>query len=178
MKQILILISISFLTLTPAHTQENTNTLKEEKLQEMNKLSFMTGSWEGSGWIQLEDGSRSSFEIYETVQEKLDGLVYLVEGLGNSGDITTHNAIALISWDPEINQYSFQTHTMDGRSANANAVLKGNTFKWGFDIPGGGKIRYDLRIIDNYKWNEKGFFSPDGNNWYPFMEMTLQRITE
>ncbi len=28
----------------------------------------------------------------------------------------------------------------------------------------------------NGTWNEKGAFSPDGNNWMQFMEMNLKKV--
>lgn len=169
----IILFSLIWIT---TYSQENTETFMNQKLEAMNKLSFMTGSWEGTGWIQMGNGSKETFKVSETVQKKLRGLVYLIEGHGTTGGDTTHNAIAIISWDAEKKEYSFESHTFDGRSADASAVLEGKNFTWGFDIPGRGKIRYDLKITEDNKWNEKGFFSPDGDTWYPFMEMNLERI--
>jgi len=176
MKKI-ILIAISLIMgWQLAIGQDNSALLKEQKRTQMNKLSFMLGEWEGSGWIQMGQTAKMTFTIHETVVPKVEGLVYLVEGLGSSEGNTSHNAIALISWDNEKNKYAFESHTFDGRSANASATLEGNTFIWGFDTPNGGFVQYKLEF-DDMHWHESGSFSPDGETWYPFMEMKLKKVS-
>lgn len=177
MKNILITITALLISWFAAFSQENPNVIKTRKLEAMDKLSFMAGTWEGTGWIQMGQGSRETFDIHETIQKKLDGLVYLVEGHGTSAGITTHKALAIISWDNENNEYSFESHTFDGRAADATAILEGKTFTWGFETPDGGRIRYEMRF-NNHEWHESGLYSPDDQTWYPFMEMTLSKINE
>lgn len=177
MKHTLITFCILFITWLAAYTQENTENIKTQKMEAMEKLSFMAGTWEGKGWTQMGEGSKETFDVHETIEKKLDGLVYLVEGHGTSAGITTHKAIAIISWNSENNEYSFESHTFDGRSADATASLEGRTFTWGFSTPNGGEVRYKM-IFNNSEWHETGSYSPDGQVWYPFMEMRLKKITE
>lgn len=157
--------------------QANTEMMKEQKAEAMNQLSFMEGTWEGTGYYQQGRSERSTFDIHESIQPKLGGLVYLVEGVGTSDGSTTHQALAMISWDIEKSEYVFESHTFDGRSARASGTLEDSTFVWGFDVPGGGKIQYTMEFNED-TWQETGTYSPDGEVWYPFMEMNLERVND
>jgi hypothetical protein len=53
-------------------------------LEAMGKVSFLAGRWEGSGWFQMGPGPKQEFTQTEVVEPKLDGLVFLVEGIGTS----------------------------------------------------------------------------------------------
>lgn len=178
MKQIIITVIIFSMICFNISGQADTETLKTRKLESMNKLYFMIGTWEGTGWYQMGQDERDVFNIHETITEKLDGLLLLIEGHGTSNGQTVHKALAVISWDPDKKQYNFESHTYDGRSAKATATLEANIFTWGFDVPGRGSIRYVINISDDDEWIEKGSYSPDGETWYPFMGMTLKRIKE
>jgi len=178
MKQFIILTIILSGICFRANGQADAEILKNQKLGYMNNLSFMMGTWEGTGWYQMGQDERDVFNIHETITEKLDGLLLLIEGHGTSNGQTVHKAFAVISWDPDNEQYKFESHTYDGRSVNANATLKGKVFTWYFDVPGRGSIRYVININEDDEWIEKGSFSSDGKTWYPFMGMTLKRIKE
>jgi len=178
MKQFIILAIIFSGICFSINGQADAEIMKNQKLEAMNKLSFMIGTWEGTGWYQMGQDERDVFDIHETITEKLDGLLLLIEGHGTSNGQTVHKALAVISWDPDNEQYNFESHTYDGRSANATASLKGNVFTWGFDVPGRGSIQYVINISEDDEWIEKGSYSPDGEAWYPFMGMSLKRIKE
>ena len=51
---------------------------------EMKKLDWLVGHWKGTGWMQMGPQGRKEFTITETIQGKLDGLVLVIEGQGNS----------------------------------------------------------------------------------------------
>lgn len=173
MKHFFIILGILFCFIYQATGQRQSENMKKEKLEAMNQLVFMIGAWEGSGWFQMGNSPRESFEIREMIEKKLDGLVYLVEGHGTTNGTTTHHAIALISWDLEKESYRFESHTYDGRSVDTQGTLEGSTFTWGFVTPNGGRIRYRMAFENGQKWHETGAYSPDGEAWYPFLEMTL-----
>jgi hypothetical protein len=175
MKPLFIFLSIFFCFFYKVPAQQLTENMKSEKLEAMSRLSFMIGEWQGSGWFQMGNSPRESFQIQEKIEKKLDGLVYLVEGHGTTNGITTHHALALISWDLENASYHFESHTYDGRSVDAQGTIQGSTFIWGFPTPNGGRIRYKMAFENGQKWHETGAYSPDGENWYPFMEMTLTK---
>lgn len=157
--------------------QANTDMMKQQKAEAMNNLSFMEGTWEGTGYYQQGRSDRMKFEIHETIQPKLGGLVYLVEGVGTSDGNPVHEALALISWDIDKGEYVFESHTLDGRSARASGTLEDSTFTWGFGLMDGGIIKYKMEFNDN-KWHETGSFSRDGATWYPFMEMKLNKVNK
>jgi hypothetical protein len=70
------ILSIIFAVLGFANAQAQT---------ENNPLSFMVGTWKGSGWMMTQSGKQSN-DITENVICKLDCAVLSVEGLGTKTD--------------------------------------------------------------------------------------------
>ena len=48
--------------------------------------------------------------------------------------------------------------------------------QWSFDTPNGGKTRFTADFSKEGFWTEKGEFSPDGERWFPFIEMNLEKV--
>ncbi len=144
---------------------------------EMKKLSHWVGQWEGSGWQMQPTGERVEFNVKESVQSKLNGLVLIVEGKGTSESSSElgHDAMGMIYYNVDNQRYEFHSATMQGMTTLAEASLdeEGN-FIWSFDVPQ-GKIQFTISLTEN-TWLEKGAFSPDGGTtWYPTMEMKLKK---
>lgn len=179
-KLILVLCFISGISAV-AFGQENNPTVAQ--IEAMKKLDFLVGNWQGSGWMLIPGGKRETFQINESVQMKLGGLVLLVEGLGKSKDDKTgadrivHNALATLSFDPREKLYRWRTFTMQGNSADTIAQIGDKSFIWGFKNPQAGDIRYTITLNEKGNWFEIGEFSRDGGKtWTKFFEMELQKI--
>ncbi len=142
-----------------------------ESQHAMNQIAFMVGSWEGTGWMTGRDGTRHNFTQTEEVQFKLDSTVILVEGLGRTGEAVTHNALAVISYLKEEQQYTFRSYLSSGLGGTFAGELIDGAFYW---YPG-EKMRYVLRINEEGQWHEKGEMNRDGT-WFPFLEMTLDKV--
>src|SRR5688572_20526028 len=74
--------------------------------EEMKKLDFLIGKWQGEGWVKMPGAERQTFTQTETVQKKLGGLALLIEGHGTSKlpggeEKTVFEALAMVTWDPE-----------------------------------------------------------------------------
>ena len=144
---------------------------------QMEKLSHWVGEWEGSGWQMQPSGQRIEFDVKESVQAKLNGLVLIVEGKGTSDNSNElgHDAMGMIYYNLDNKRYEFHSATMQGMTILAEAKIDDNgDFIWGFEIPQ-GKIQFTITLTED-TWVEKGVFSPDGNTWYPTMEMKLKKI--
>lgn len=143
--------------------------------EHIDQLSEWVGTWKGSGWQMTESRQRVEFEVEEVVESKIGGLALMVEGKsiefqGKEG----HHAIGMIYYNLDNKRYEFHSFIKEGMTALATAKIDENgDFIWGFDVPG-GQILYTI-TIDGDSWVEKGSFSMDGNQWWPFMEMTLSR---
>lgn len=143
---------------------------------EMTKLSSWVGEWKGEGW-QMDQQTREkmTFSVEEKVESKLDGMALLVEGKGMSGETLGHHAMAMIYYNVDKAQYDFHSIVMQGQSTIAKGTFnEEGHFVWGFEVPQ-GEIKYTIKIEGN-NWTESGAFSMDGNTWYPFMEMKLQKV--
>lgn len=148
---------------------------------EMRKLDWLVGEWKGEAVVQM--GPKTEYALqHERVQTKLDGKVLLVEGVGRrkledggAGEVV-HNALAVLSWDPEKKNYRFSTYLADRPGAEATLEVTGPTSAvWGLDTPR-GKVRYTISLTDEGEWLEIGEWSSDGAKWNKFIEMRLQKV--
>ena len=111
----------------------------------------------------------------EKVQWKLDQSVLLIEGVGKSEGKTIHNALAIISYDPEQMTYNFRSHLASGRKGDYQAELKGEKqMVWYLEFPG-RTIRYTMGINEKGQWHEIGEFKTGEDTWYQFFETTLDK---
>ncbi len=175
-----LLITAALATLVASAAAQPVMNNKEK----MKVFAVWEGEWRGEGWMQMGPGEPKTSRVDEKIQSKLDGTVYLVEGIGKSTNPQTneemivHQALGLISWNNTTNEYQFRTHLKDGRSTDAWLKVVGeNKFQWGFEVPGRGQTRYSITLDPIKKtWNEIGEFSQDGNNWSKFFEMNLTKV--
>lgn len=148
---------------------------------EMKKVEWMVGDWKGSASIQMGPGKPRSVMQSEHVQSKLGGEILVIDGLGkqknDDGSIgeVVHEAFGVISWDGRKNAYRFDAWTAHDGYVEASIDIGERGATWGFDTPGGGRIRYTITRTDKGEWNEIGEFSRDGKAWMKFFEMTLAK---
>jgi hypothetical protein len=137
---------------------------------EVSKLSFITGEWKGSGWMTGQDRSRHSFIQTETIRFKLDSTAILIEGFGMSDEKVIHNALAIITYNKENNNYTFDSYLSTGLSGKFKAELTDGRLYW---YPR-ENIRYIIYLNDKGQWYETGEMNR-GGTWYQFFEMTLDK---
>jgi hypothetical protein len=149
----------------------------------MERLDFLLGEWEGSGWMEYAPGQRGEFRGTERVERRMGGRLVVVEGsftawLGpDLGDRPVHQAIGILSWDAAAERYAFRTYTAHERGGDASCVeISDGRMVWGYDDPGFGQVRFTVAITPDGRWHEVGHVSPDGGaTWRQFFEMTLVR---
>jgi len=147
--------------------------------QKMKKLALMVGRWKGEATIS-QRGAPFKVNQEEKIEFQLDSLLITFEGTGRRQDDPTKvsfHAFAVINFNVTTQAYNMRSFLMDGKQTDAyfNEVSE-NKYDWGFDIPG-GKIMYHITLDPvNKKWNEKGEFSPDGTQRFPFFEMNLTKL--
>ena len=151
-------------------------------IEQMRKLSFLHGRWEGTGTMSRGPGTEQAARVVETVQPKLGGAILLVEGVGHTGapgaadEKVVHHALGVISFDPDTNQYRMRAYRADGRFVDPTIVIEDKRIIWTFADPRAGTIRYTITINDKGQWHELGEMSRDGGKTFsPFFEMTLDR---
>lgn len=151
---------------------------KKETIEAIQKIAFINGNWEGSGWIQMGP-ERHTFTQKETIATKVNGTVIQIDGLGldeKDPNITVHQAFAIISYDITKSQYLMKAFRGDGAQIDADfKLLDSQTIEWGFTHPMAGKMRYTITVKNN-TWVEVGEMSRDGGKtWTKFFEMTLTK---
>ncbi len=175
----LVLILVTLIGQHVGHVMAQGTAPEGHKL-EMQKLAYMAGQWKGEANIRQQNGSLLKVNQEEDIRFKLDGTILLIEGTGRNplDNKITFNALAIVSYNPHTKEYKLKSHVMDGNQTEAYfKVLEENHFEWGFETPTKAKIRYDIVLDPNQKtWVEKGEYSPDGNQWFPFIDMLLKKL--
>ncbi len=156
--------------------QDTSKTAREK----MKKLNLMAGRWKGEATVSQRGGAPIKVTQEENIKWELDSLVLTFEGTGRKQDDPTKvsfHAFAIVNFNITTQEYNMRSFLMDGKQTDAYFKEVGeNKFDWGFDVPG-GKVIYHITLDPvNKKWNEKGEFSPDGTQFYPFFEMNLNKL--
>lgn len=152
--------------------------------EEMEAVAWLAGEWSGSGWIEARPGQRAEFEGSERVERRMGGRLLVVEGeftawMGpEAGDVPVHQALGVMSYDPEGDRYLFRTYTARGGQGEANpAEVADGRMVWGYDDPAMGRVRYTITRTAEGAWREIGEASRDGGeSWHQFFEMELERV--
>lgn len=145
--------------------------------QEMKKLAYMVGDWKGEASVRSQSGVLKLTQT-EHIEFKLDSLVLSIEGIGREGEKISFHAIANINYDAMQQAFTMKSYVKEGFSTNAYfKILEENKFEWGFDIPSGGKSRYTITLNSATKtWYEIGEYSRDGQQWFNFIELKLNKL--
>lgn len=177
MKNIVFLLIILIGSFVCVQGQESKD--KVQQLEAMSKLDFLIGEWKGKGWVMTGPDKREVFDQYETVNYKTDSLTILIEGKGTDKENPkkiTHDALALIYYDSNEDQYNFNSHVMQGYHGSYKGEVKQDTFIWKIENPYAGLIIYTICIDDQDQWFEVGERKSKSGDKIKFFEMTLSKI--
>jgi hypothetical protein len=149
---------------------------------ENNPLSFMVGTWKGTGWMMTQNGKQFT-DITENVICKLDCAVLSVDGLGTKTDsltqkrITVHDAFGIISKDVKSNKWVMRAYKK-GEVIDAEIIsVSEKVIRWELPIPNnGGVMRFTTDFSTTGKWKGTGEYSRDGQSWMVIMETELTKV--
>ena len=143
----------------------------------LDALAFLSGHWEGEGWIQQKSPGVQKFHGNEVVELKAGGKVLTITGkhLSSATGEVVHDAFAIISPAADGSSYRFMSFLANGPSGEFAGRLENGAFIWEMAVPKGAKIRYTIRVVDN-EWRETGQYSADGAQWHEIFGMTLKRV--
>lgn len=168
MKKIAILFVACLVLPNLIYAQEFKTNLKSKL--EISKLAFLVGNWEGKGWSLGPDGQKHHFDQTEVVSFKLDSTALLIEGHGMAAGQTIHDAMAVISYKQESNDFSFTSWLANGRGGQFKASFVNDKFYW---YPN-ENMQYVISVNEKGQWYETGEIK-QGDNWFQFFEMTLDK---
>lgn len=148
----------------------------EPKLEE--PFRSMVGEWRGSGWVEMQPGSREHFDMWELIRCSLSGQVLLIQGLGRAaaGDNEpVHQSLGVISFDRAKGVHRMRAYTAGRDPVDSDMpVAADGTVTWGFD-QGPVKVRFRIELSGGDAWRETGEASYQGGPWRKFFEMNLSR---
>ncbi|HMB70163.1 MAG TPA: hypothetical protein VKU85_12660 [bacterium] len=146
----------------------------------MDRLKFLSGDWEGSGWMQMGP-ERSEFASSERVSYAAGGLALVVRGvhrapLPDGTEKVVHDALGVLTWSSEDGAYRFASKLDNGFDGVYRAELtESGDLEWSIPVPG-REMRYTIHV-DGDRWTETGRMSTDGGEtWSEFFGMTLERV--
>ena len=173
MKLARIFVAAALLTAVPTAAQmPDEAAMIAEQQEAMAALSWMDGTWEGTVTTQTPGGEITLTQT-ERIETMANGTVRLIEGRGfNAEGELEFNAIGLIVYDPETDQYAM-TASARGRATQAWLRPTESGFEWGFEN-GPAKISYSATYEDGV-WSEEGFFEFGDMPKTKFLEMRLER---
>jgi hypothetical protein len=142
----------------------------------MKKLSFLTGKWSGEARILRGPGQPLELAQSEEAQYKLDGLVLVIEGIGQNqsdGKIALQ-ALGIVSYDDAAGVYQMRAYN-DGRYLETELKLgnNGKEILWGFEF-GEIKTHSVLRINEKGEWTELTEIKIGSQPPVKFMELTVR----
>jgi hypothetical protein len=142
----------------------------------LDALAFLSGSWEGEGWIQQRSPGVQKFRSREVVELKAGGKILAITGkhLSSATGEVVHDAFAIISPAADGKSFRFMSFLATRQSGEYAGRLENGAFIWELDMPNGAKTRYTIRVVDN-EWRETGQYSGDGAQWREIFGMTLKR---
>lgn len=140
------------------------------------ELQSLQGTWVGEGYQQRGQDDRVDFRQVEEVATLLDGKVIMFHGTGSNPetDFKGFEAVGIMYHDTNDGKTYMHAWTHDGMYTKADVAFNDEGFIWSFKVNNGGTVKYET-VISGDTWSETGAYSPDGNSWYPFMEMQLKR---
>lgn len=97
---------------TVATAQNPFQPKKETTIDALQKISFLTGSWKGTGWMQMGP-EKHTFKQTENVISKVNGTIIQIDGLGKdekNADLIIHQAFAIISYDILSSKYLMKAY--------------------------------------------------------------------
>lgn len=145
----------------------------------MQPLDFLTGEWDGTGWIIAGPNGRQTFSQHESVRSAAGGSLIVIDGLGvgtseATAGKTVHQAFAVVSFDGEAKTFRWRAWRAGGTEIATTAEVGDRKIVWGFQDPRAGTIRFTIRV-EAGEWHEVGEVSRDGTTWMQFFEMKLKK---
>jgi len=144
-------------------------------------LASMIGSWEGTGWSMMPDGSRETFDIFERVESvgagnavMIRGMGYAPAGSGRDGRLV-HDAGGAVSL--EASGYEMFAATARGGPEAYEMTITETGYVWEIPLGPQGRMVFTA-VIDAETWTETGEYCPPQSDCFPSLSMTLSRVAE
>jgi hypothetical protein len=144
----------------------------------MDRVEFLLGRWEGTGWHRHGGSPPVRFRQSEHVRRRLDGELVTIEGRGwrddGAGDVV-HRAFALVSYDSDRECYRWEAFSRGGRVETVVDLSDGG-FAWSLSPAPDVTIHY-RGLVTHDTWTETAqLHAGEGLEPATVLEMTLRRV--
>lgn len=145
-----------------------------------DSLSFMLGTWTGSGWIRMGPNMQT-FQLTEIISSKVDGKVISIDGVGVTTDSVTnetkkvHDAFGVVYFDSVGQSFRISAFSSASTKKDVKFEVDEKVLTWSFKTDNGGVVKFTEDFSTDDKWITVGEYSAGGNRWFQFMEYNLDR---
>lgn len=159
-----------------------TNDLVKAQVAAIDRLAFMLGTWDGTGWQLGENGQRMNFRQVEQVDRYLAGQLLTVQGRSTAltrPHQVLFRAFATLGYDPAAHAYLWLPQSTSGTGASAlHFEATADGYVWELPLGGPAKVRYQAHFSGPRKrqWDQVGHFT-DGVNQVQTFEMHVRRCS-
>ncbi len=178
MTRFLVAVFALFVGALPAQAQEQAPRENVARTK-MQALDFLTGIWEGDGWI-LIGPQRRNFRQREIVRMAAGETVLIVDGKGLGADAdnknkVVHAAFAVVNWNAAANGYRWQAFRADGASLDVVPTISDKQLVWELPPNGDRRVRFTIKRDNDSRWHEIGESWTGDGKPVVFLDMTLRR---
>jgi len=143
--------------------------------QKMADAQLLVGTWTGSGWITMPDGTKHTFNQTEVVSSRINGGLLTIDGDGKDTQTGApiHSAFGFFTYDNAKKNYRWVAVSM-GFLADVVPEVQPGKIVWTLNGKD-GLIRFSIDYGSG-EWVEKGELSSDnGKTWLQNFEMRLKK---
>ncbi|GIL41156.1 hypothetical protein [Roseiterribacter gracilis] len=146
----------------------------------MQALDFLTGVWEGEGWI-LMGPQRRNFRQREIARMGAGETVLVVDGKGLGADADNkgkveHAAFAVVNWNAATSAYRWQAFKSDGASVDVVPQVSDKKLVWELPPNNDRRVRFTITRDNDSRWHEIGESWTGDGKPVVFLDMTLRRV--
>lgn len=147
--------------------------------QQISKLDFLVGKWEGEGWQSVGQGERVEFKGTEVVQLKLSGGALLVEGefFSKEDGKLIHQTLGVVTYRPSRSAFNLRAYLFNRPEGDYKLEAQDKGFTWSIELDHGAIIRYTMTLKEDGTWNEVGTYAMDGMEPVQILEMNLRKVS-
>ena len=172
MKGLLFVFTLIFASVTFAQKGNR------EQKEAMQKLRWMTGSWAGNSFANVDNEKRVT-HIHETVQSSLDGTILLINVRATDADSISHKqslaytSFSVVSYDVANRKYRWTSWRTNGRDYEEEPfIVGGNSFEYSTK-ESGNEVRYKAILSNKGEFLETGEYQINNTSWQSFISMKL-----
>jgi hypothetical protein len=137
------------------------------------RLELLVGTWKTEGQTVASAGAPSEKIHSSDIYEWLPGEFFLIHRWDGHIGSKAIKGLEILGYDPERDRYITRFFDNEGNTSEETLTIRDDVWTWK-----GENIRCTATVSEDGKtMTARHERSDDGNNWQPWMEVTLRKVT-